>query len=91
MNSTRKSKQDEIIDNDHQKAVSGQKQRGPTAKIGKGAGGNAGSERQNFRAGASDSATARSGSIGSHKPGGDGIGTKKFKHEHDQRGRGRAK
>jgi hypothetical protein len=66
-------------DNDHQKAVSGKKQHGPVDKIGKDAGGAHGSRGQNQRA----SSVRSSGSVGSHKPGGDGPGTKKFKHESD--------
>lgn len=70
------SKQDKTTDNDHQKTVSGKKQHGPADKIGKDAGGASGSRGQNRRgAGAS--------SIGSHKPGGDGPGTRTFKHESD--------
>ena len=82
MDSKTDAKQDEIIDNDHQKAVSGKNQNGPEEKLGKGAGGNAGSKGQNSRA------DAPKGSVGSHKPGGDGPGTKKFKHDSDGRGRG---
>jgi len=62
-------------DNDHQKTVSGKNRKGPTTKVGKGAGGNKGSRGQNRRTTGS--------SVGSHKPGGDGPGTKKFKHESD--------
>ena len=71
-------KQDELIDNDHQKTVSGKNQNGPADKVGKGAGGNAGSKGQNLRV---DTQTGPS--VGSRKPGGDGPGTKKFKHDHD--------
>jgi hypothetical protein len=71
------SKQNDTIDNGHQKTVSGKKQTGPDDKAGKHAGGNAGSRGQNARAGDGTS-------VGSHKPGGDGPGTKKFKHEHDR-------
>ncbi len=52
------------------------------------AGGNLGSKGQNFRAGGSGSTGKRGPSVGSHKPGGDGPGTKKFKHEHDDDKRG---
>ena len=83
MDSKTDEKQNEVIDNGHQKAVSGKKQNGPTEKIGKGAGGNAGSKGQNTRA-----ETQKGKSVGSHKPGGDGPGTKKFKHDSDLRGRG---
>ena len=76
MDSKRDSKQNDIIENDHQKTVSGKNQDGPADKAGKDAGGNAGSKGQNTRAGDGQS-------VGSHKPGGDGPGTKKFKHEHD--------
>lgn len=48
-----------------------------TQKQGKAARGNQGSKGQNARAAGS--------SVGSHKPGGDGPGTKKFKHEHDDK------
>jgi hypothetical protein len=74
----------EIIDNDHQKTVSGKNQNGPADKVGKGAGGNAGSKGQNLRV---DSQKGQS--VGSHKPSGDGPGTKKFKHESDSARRGR--
>jgi hypothetical protein len=50
MDSRDDAKQNEIIDNDHQKTVSGKKQSGPDEKLGKGAGGNAGSKGQNLRA-----------------------------------------
>ena len=70
------SKQDKATDNDHQKTVSGKNQRGPADKIGKNAGGASGSRGQNRR-------STGSASVGSHKPGGDGPGTKKFKHESD--------
>ena len=70
------------IDNDHQKTVSGKNQKGPKDKIGKDAGGNQGSRGQNRR-------TAQgTRSVGSHKPGGDGPGTKTFKHESDSARRG---
>lgn len=74
--------QDNRTDNDHQKTVSGKKQHGPADKAGKDAGGNEKSKGQNLR---DDSETAGKGgsSVGSHKPGGDGPGTKRFKHEHD--------
>ena len=74
------SKQDKTTDNDHQKTVSGQNQRGPADKIGKNAGGAYGSRGQNRRSAGSEKGAA---SVGSHKPGGDGPGTKKFKHESD--------
>jgi hypothetical protein len=67
----------------HQKLVSGKKQRGPASKTGTTAGGNEGSKGQNRRAGTSGSTGKGGPSVGSHKPGGDGPGTKKFKHEHD--------
>ncbi len=85
MDSKTDEKQNEVIDNGHQKAVSGKKQNGPSEKIGKGAGGNAGSKGQNIRAD-----VHKGKSVGSHKPGGDGPGTKKFKHDHDNAARGRA-
>lgn len=71
-------KPNERIDNDHQKTVSGKNQNGPDDRLGKGAGGNAGSKGQNMRPG------GPKGSVGSHKPGGDGPGTKKFKHDHER-------
>jgi hypothetical protein len=74
------SKQDKTTDNDHQKTVSGQNQRGPAHKIGKNAGGAYGSVGQNRRSAGSARGAA---SIGSHKPGGDGPGTKTNKHESD--------
>jgi len=70
-------------DNDHQQTVSGKNQSGPMDKAGKTAGGNEGSKGQNRR-----NASPR-GSIGSHKPGGDGPGTKKFKYEADDNNRRR--
>ena len=73
----------EIVDNDHQKTVQGKNQKGPAEKVGKEAGGNAGSKGQNRRGGVSGSAREGGPSIGSHKPGGDGPGTKKWKHETD--------
>ena len=72
--------ENEIIDNDHQKTVSGKNQNGPDEKVGRGAGGNAGSKGQNSR----DRPDGPK-SVGSHKPGGDGPGTKKFKHDRDTR------
>jgi len=74
------------VDNNHQKMVSGKNRRGPEDRVGKSAGGNAGSRGQNAR---STGASAGKGghSVGSHKPGGDGPGTKKFKHDHDREGR----
>lgn len=74
-------KQNEHTDNGHQKTVSGKNQHGPDEKLGKDAGGNAGSRGQNSRGGNSG---ADGKSVGSHKPGGDGPGTKTFKHEHDR-------
>jgi len=68
-----------IVDNGHQKAVSGKKQHGPAEKVGKETAGNDGSRGQNRR--------ADSKSVGSRKPGGDGPGTKTFKHESDRSGR----
>lgn len=76
MDSKRDSKQNDIIDNGHQKTVSGKNQNGPADKAGRHAGGNAGSKGQNSRG-------SHGESVGSHKPGGDGPGTKKFKHDHD--------
>ena len=73
-------KQDTTTDNDHQKTVSGKKQHGPADKIGRDAGGAYGSRGQNSRSASSDKGAA---SVGSHKPEGDGPGTKKFKHESD--------
>ena len=70
-------KNDDVIDNDHQKTVSGKNQNGPEERAGKDAGGNAGSKGQNSRP------AGPKGSVGSHKPEGDGPGTKKFKYEHD--------
>ena len=71
------------VDNNHQKSVSGKNQRGPETKVGRNAGGNQGSRGQNVRS--AGNAAGRGGhSVGSHKPGGDGPGTKKFKHEHDR-------
>jgi hypothetical protein len=61
----------------------GKGQRGPKNKFGKVAGGNQGSKGQNRR-----KASPR-GFIGSHKPGGDGPGTKKFKYEADDNNRRR--
>jgi len=81
VNSKHDEKQNERTDNDHQKTVSGKNQNGPDEKLGKDAGGNAGSKGQNSRADGT--------SVGSHKPGGDGPGTKTFKHEHDLGGRKR--
>ena len=75
--------QKEVVDNGHQKTVSGKNQKGPDEKVGKSAGGNAGSKGQNFR-------QADPNSVGSHKPGGDGPGTKKFKYEHDDTNRRRS-
>lgn len=69
-------KQSTVVDNEHHKTVSGKKQHGPEDKVGKTAGGNAGSKGQNAR-------PSEPGSVGSHRPGGDGPGTKKFKYEHD--------
>ncbi len=80
MKSHNDSKQNKTTDNDHQKTVSGKKQHGPADKIGKDAGGAYGSRGQNRRSASSAKGAA---SVGSHKPGGDGPGTKKFKHESD--------
>lgn len=74
--------QKDPVDNGHQKTVSGKNQNGPDHKVGKTAGGNAGSKGQNFR-------QADPNSVGSHKPGGDGPGTKKHKYEHDDANRRR--
>ncbi len=68
------------VDNAHQKAVSGKNQHGPEEKVDREAGGNKGSKGQNIREGGSEDKH----SIGGRKPGGDGPGTKKFKHEHDR-------
>jgi hypothetical protein len=76
MNAKHDNTQDATTDNGHQKTVSGKNQHGPEDKVGKNAGGNAGSKGQNSR-------SADKSSVGSHKPGGDGPGTKKFKYEHD--------
>lgn len=81
MDSKNDAEENSLVDNDHQKTVSGKKQRRPDDKIAKEAGGNAGSKGQNIRAG--------SNSVGSHKPGGDGPGTKTFKHERDNNARNR--
>ena len=80
MKSRDSTKEKEQTDNDHQKTVSGKKQHGPADKIGKDAGGAYGSRSQNHR---SASSVKGAVSVGSHKPGGDGPGTKKFKHESD--------
>ena len=80
MKSRDSTKEKEQTDNDHQKTVSGKKQHGPADKIGKDAGGAYGSRGQNHR---SASSVKGAISVGSHKPGGDGPGTKKFKHESD--------
>ena len=80
MKSRDSANQNEKTDNDHQKVVSGKKQHGPADKIGKDAGGAYGSRGQNHRTASSVKGAA---SVGSHKPGGDGPGTKKFKHESD--------
>ena len=77
------SKEDKTTDNDHQKTVSGKNQRGPADKIGKNAGGAYGSRGQNRRSAGSAKGTP---SVGSHKPEGDGPGTKKFKHNRRQNG-----
>ena len=79
-------KQNARTDNNHQKTVSGKNQHGPEEKLGKDAGGNAGSQGQNSRAGNSGGSGQ---SVGSHKPGGDGPGTKTNKHEHDDHDRKR--
>ena len=74
--------EEQVVSNGHQKAVSGKKQHGPDSKLGKSAGGNDGSKGQNLRDETDE--TGKGGqSVGSHKPGGDGPGTKKFKHDHD--------
>ena len=80
MKSREGANQNEKTDNDHQKTVSGKKQHGPADTIGKDAGGPYGSRGQNQR---SASSVRGAASVGSHKPGGDGPGTKKFKHESD--------
>jgi hypothetical protein len=80
MKSRDSEKQSKTTDNDHQKVVSGKNQRGPAGKIGKNAGGAYGSRGQNQRSASSAKGAA---SVGSHKPGGDGPGTKTFKHESD--------
>ena len=79
----RNAKNSGTTDNDHQKTVSGKNQKGPKDKVGKDAGGNQGSMGQNRR-----SAGQAGRSVGSHKPGGDGPGTKTFKHESDSDKRG---
>ena len=81
----RNAKNSGSTDNDHQKTVSGKNQKGPKSKVGKDAGGNEGSRGQNRRS------PGPSGSIGSHKPGGDGPGTKTFKYESDDNNRRRKK
>ena len=81
----RNAKNSGSTDNDHQKTVQGKNQDGPAGKVGKHAGGNQGSKGQNRRADRSRSAGKGGPSVGSHKPGGDGPGTKKFKHEHDDK------
>ena len=86
MKSRDSTKEKEQTVNDHQKTVSGKKQHGPADKIGKDAGGAYGSRGQNRRSASSVKGAA---SVGSHKPGGDGPGTKKFKHESDSVKRGR--
>ena len=91
MKSRDSANQNESTDNDHQKTVAGKNQRGPADKVGKHAGGNEGSKGQNFRPGGSGSTGKGGPSVGSHNPGGDGPGTKKFKHEHDDGKRGRNK
>ena len=79
----RRARNSGLTDNNHQKPVSGKNQKGPKDKVGTHAGGNQGSRGQNRR-GAGQGAR----SVGSHKPGGDGPGTKKFKHESDSARRG---
>jgi hypothetical protein len=86
VNSKKNEKQNARTDNDHQKTVSGKNQHGPDEKLGKDAGGNAGSRGQNSRG---DNSGADGKSVGSHKPAGDGPGTKTFKHESDPGGRKR--
>lgn len=76
MHKKTRDEQAQLVDNSHQKTVSGKNQHGPEDKVGKNAGGNAGSKGQNFR-------ETGPNSVGSHRPGGDGPGTRKFKHEHD--------
>jgi hypothetical protein len=82
LDSKNDAEENSLVDNGHQKTVSGKKQRGPDDKITKDAGGNAGSKGQNIRA-------VSGNSVGSHKPGGDGPGTKTFKHESDNSSRNR--
>lgn len=84
MKRTSDTTKDRTTDNDHQKTVSGKKQRGPADEIGKSAGGAYSSRGQNQR---SASTAAGAASIGSHKPEGDGPGTKTFKHESDNKKR----
>ena len=74
--------EDNETDNGGQKTVQGKNQKGPENKVGRSAGGNEGSKGQNLR---DESGEVGKGghSVGSHKPGGDGLGTKKFKHDHD--------
>ena len=73
---------DSETDNQGQKTVQGKNQKGPEDKAGRTAGGNQGSKGQNLRD-ETDQAGKGGQSVGSHKPGGDGPGTKKFKHDHD--------
>jgi len=79
---TADNKRQQTTDNGHQKTVSGKNQRGPEEKVGKTAGGNEGSKGQNLRD-ETDEVGKGGRSVGSHKPGGDGPGTKKFKHDRD--------
>ena len=73
---------DNETENQGQKTVQGKNQKGPEDKVGRTAGGNEGSKGQNLR-NERDQVGKGGRSVGSHKPGGDGPGTKKFKHDHD--------
>ena len=65
----------EKVDNDHQKTVSGKKQHGPEEKIGRDAGGNEGSKGQNFRSGPASGTGREPGDLGDERQGGgDGGG-----------------
>ena len=65
MNSSKR----EHSENDHQKTVSGQKQHGPSDKVGRDAGGNAGSKGQNL--GGNETGTGREpGDLGDERQGG---------------------
>ena len=55
MSEKTRDEQKDAVDNGHQKTVSGKNQNGPDDKVGKNAGGNAGSKGQNFRRPSNDS------------------------------------